>query len=227
MTKRKSSKVDANKILDRLIEESSDLVSDNKSLKNQMRQTLTAREFILIALLVVSLAAFGIYTLSGNSSQSTISSNGASQSLQSKVSGNQALTESELKGAAALLATPIFWVGPIEGYNYVLDASIDGLIIIRYIPEGTSLSDRSSAYTAVGTYRIADAFETTQEQGSESSSSVGFINGDGAAVYYDRQSPLNVYMAYPGLDIQVEIFDPRESVAINAAQTSGVVRLIK
>ena len=143
-----------------------------------------------------------------------------------RLSGQVPLNEVQLRGAVALLATPVYWIGPIDGYEYILDVSINGLILVRYVPTDVELLDEKNRYTAVGTYSVADAHEVTKARGQEGGSTVGLINEDGAAVFYDSNSPLNAFLAYPNIDIQVEVFDPRPSVAIEAARGAGIVKLI-
>jgi hypothetical protein len=174
---------------------------------------------LIVAILVTML-------MTTNQQESSPSSSLLVERSLEKLSGQVKLNEVQLRGAAALLATPVYWIGPIDGFQYVLDASINGLILVRYVPIGTDLSDQENLFTAVGTYSVADAFEVTKARGEATESTVGLINEDGAAVFYDVESPLNAFLAYPNLDIQIEVFDPRPSVAIEAAKGAGIVKLI-
>jgi hypothetical protein len=56
---------------------------------------------------------------------------------------------------------------------------------------------------------------------------VTFINTQGAAVFYSKDAPTNVYVAYPNIDIQVEVFSPIAQTALDIASKQGALRLVK
>jgi hypothetical protein len=56
---------------------------------------------------------------------------------------------------------------------------------------------------------------------------VSFISTAGAAIYYSKDTPTNVYLAYPNLNYQIEIFNPIAVTALEIATTSGALRLVK
>jgi len=56
---------------------------------------------------------------------------------------------------------------------------------------------------------------------------VSFISASGAAIYYSKDTPTNVYVAYPNLNFQVEIFNPIAATALEIASTNGALRLVK
>jgi len=150
----------------------------------------------------------------------------SSTDLTARSSGQVALTEEQLKDTVKALKLTAYWAGPVAGNLYSLDTRGQGQIYIRYLPEGKGLIDTSASYRVVGTYQIKDAFITTQAAGNSVPNSIGFINGDGAAVYYTKDSPNNVYMAYDRKDIQVEIFDPQVGGSIQLASTPNAITLI-
>jgi hypothetical protein len=194
-------------------------------IKNKFTAPVTTRESVILAIALVVVLVLGFIALPPNNESANLGAGTFPDQTVSKITGSQSLSENELRGAAALLATPIYWVGPRAGYRYVLDVSTPGLIVVRYIPEGQSPTT-SDLYTAVGTYSVADAYKVTRERAEQGGNFVSVSNGDGAIGFYDSTSPRNVYLAFPDVDIQIEVFDPRESFALQAASTAGVVRLV-
>jgi hypothetical protein len=194
-------------------------------LTDKFKTPITQREGIILAISLVVILILGFIALPSNNESANQGAGTFPDQTVSKITGAQTLSENELRGAAALLATPIYWVGPRAGYRYVLDVSTPGLIVVRYVPEGESPTT-TELYTAVGTYSVADAYNVTKERAEQGGNFVAITNSDGAVGFYDSTAPLNAYLAYPNVDIQIEVFDPRESVALQSASTAGVVRLI-
>jgi len=174
------------------------------------------------ALLVLVLSLSGFFVQKSFFSTTSISST----DLVARSSGQVALTEEQLKDTVKELKLTAYWAGPVAGNMYSIDTRGAGQIYVRYLPEGNGLTDTSASYRVVGTYEIKDAFVTTQAAGNSVPNSIGFINGDGAAVYYTKDSPNNVYMAFDGKDLQIEIFDPKAGGAIALASTQGAISLI-
>jgi hypothetical protein len=174
------------------------------------------------ALLVLVLCLSGFFIQKSFLSTTSVSST----DLTARSTGQVALTEEQLKDTVKALKLTAYWAGPVAGNMYSLDTRGVGQVYVRYLPEGNGLTDTSALYRVVGTYEIKDAFVTTQAAGNSVPNSIGFINGDGAAVYYTKDSPNNVYIAFDGKDIQVEIFDPKAGGAIQLASTQGAISLI-
>ena len=130
--------------------------------------------------------------------------------------GGKAVDEVELRHVITANHLTVYWVGPEKGSKYVLNAAVLSSISLRYLPQGSSLTDATATYREVGTFTSPDAFNITQKAGTQANG-VGFVNVDGNAVYYDSRDPKNVYIGMKGKDIQVEIFDPRPDQALAAA----------
>jgi len=174
------------------------------------------------ALIVLILCLSGFFIQKNLFSTASISST----DLTARSTGQVALTEEQLRDTVRALKLTAYWAGPVTGNMYSLDTRGAGQIYVRYLPDGKGLTDTSASYRVVGTYEIKDAFVTTQAAGNSVPNSIGFINGDGAAVYYTKDSPNNVYMAFDGKDLQIEIFDPKAGGAIALASTQGAISLI-
>lgn len=120
--------------------------------------------------------------------------------------GISATTPGKLSLLAASLSDPIYWAGARPGVTYELTRTSGGRIYLRYLPAGVPVGTKQ-AYLTIGTYPVKDAFAATQRQ-SRTAGAVRVEIGGGAVAFYNTSRPTNVYVAYPGADVQVEVYDP-------------------
>ena len=135
--------------------------------------------------------------------------------------GPVAATPAALRTLSAEAGHPIYWVGPRPGRTYERTRTSSGRIFIRYLPPGSDVGNRRAEYTIVGTYPVPDALEVLQELSTKTGEKSVSAPGGGLADY-SIDAPNNVYVAYPGSDVQVEVFDPRPKRALRLV-TSGRV----
>jgi hypothetical protein len=131
-----------------------------------------------------------------------------------------ALSPHGLKTLSGALHHPIYWVGPKPGYTYeVTQTPSNGNIYVRYLPLGVKVNDSRPNFLIIGTYPLPNAFQALKRtaQGREISLS------DGGIAVVDQPYPKSVHMALPGLNFEIEVYDPspRRSLAI---AISGTVR---
>ena len=69
-------------------------------------------------------------------------------------------------------------------------------------------------YLMIGTYPVQDAFAVTQAQ-SRKADAVVLEAGQGVVAFYARNRPTNLYVAYPDVDLQIEVYDPNPARARN------------
>ena len=177
---------------------------------------------VVLSFLIGCLLTFAVLS---NSSKSE-SASGSTPVFTEIIAGKVALTESELIEAVKKLGVDAYWAGPVAGAKYTLAVPADGQAYIRYLPNGQGLEDTNPNYVVIATYTTTDAFTATQAAGN-SSSGVTFINADGAAVYYNKDTPTNVYVAYPNQNYQIEVFNPISATALEIASKQGALRLVK
>jgi hypothetical protein len=178
------------------------------------------------ALLMVAAFLLGsvlTYTVTANSNLTVeVSASTFADSSSGKIS----LTEKELISAVKRLGVDVYWAGPVEGAKYTLSAPAEGQVYVRYLPNGEGLTDTKANYVVIATYTTLDAFTSTQAAGNQTNG-VTFINSQGAAVFYSKDAPTNVYVAYPNIDIQVEVFSPIAETALDIASKQDALRLVK
>ena len=176
-------------------------------------------------LMVAAFLAGSIITYSFTSS-STPTPVASTSTFTDVIAGKVALTESELIAAVKKLGVDVYWAGPVNGAKYTLAVPADGQAYVRYLPNGNGLTDTKPNYVVIATYTTTNAFSATQAAGNQSNG-VTFINAEGAAVYYNKDTPTNVYVAYPNLNYQIEVFDPIAATALDIASKQGALRLVK
>jgi hypothetical protein len=177
------------------------------------------------ALLMVAAFLFGsvlTYTFTANSEPTVEVS---ASTFAEVTTGKVPLTEKELISAVKQLGVDVYWAGPVEGAKYTLSAPAEGQVYVRYLPNGEGLTDTKPNYVVIATYATPDAFTATQAAGNQTNG-VTFISSQGAAVFYSKDAPTNVYVAYPNIDIQIEVFSPIAQTALDIASKQGALRLV-
>ena len=82
----------------------------------------------------------------------------------------------------------------------------NGQIMIRYLPEGIDVGDRSLGYETVGTYPTPNALKVIR--GASGADAKTFPVPGGGSAFVASATPTNVHFAFPGDDYQVEVFHP-------------------
>jgi hypothetical protein len=157
------------------------------------------------------------------------------------------LTAETLRGRASSARTPVYWVGPRQGVGYELEVRGDGSAFVRYVRTGSGGAKDASV---VATYPSATAFADVRAAGRrDGSTTIRLPNGGVAA--YERARPTNVFVAFPGVAAQIEVFDaspararaivarggvqpvtpdsaaPVQPFAVNAQELRGVARSLR
>ena len=120
--------------------------------------------------------------------------------------GSQAASPQQLKALAVTLGHPIYWAGAQEGFTYELTRTKDKSVYIRYLPAGVAVGDRSPRYLTIGTYPQKQAFEILKRTAARNQ--VRTVRVGGGLALVDKQRPTSVYLAYPNIDLQIEVYDP-------------------
>jgi hypothetical protein len=147
--------------------------------------------------------------------------------LAARISGGVILSESDLKDVVSKLGETVYWVGPMRGAKYTINAQNVGAIYVRYLPNAKGISDTSPKYRVIATYKEKNAYDATLAAGNQPNG-VSFAKENGAGVvYYNKNTPTNVYLAYKSLPFQIEVFDPAAETALAMANDSNKVQAIK
>jgi hypothetical protein len=119
------------------------------------------------------------------------------------------------------LRQPIYWVGTMPNVTYEMSRTSNGEIFVRYLPAGVKVG-AMKPYLTIGSYPLANAFAATQQAASKSGA-VSLEVGGGAVAFYNKAHPLSAFIAYPGFNYQVEVFDPAPRQAQHLVASGKVV----
>ena len=174
------------------------------------------------AVVAIALAAALLVWLIVRGNEDSSSSSTTGQTTTTAAAARPvAATPAALRALADEVRHPVYWVGPRQNRTYELTRTSNGRIFIRYLPPDAEIGNRSARYTIVGTYPVESAHDVLQRLSTQPGETSTPAPGGGLAVY-STSSPSNVYVAYPGSDVQIEVFDPSAKRALRLV-TSGRV----
>ncbi|MBA2793667.1 MAG: hypothetical protein H0U32_06750 [Thermoleophilaceae bacterium] len=99
------------------------------------------------------------------------------------------------------------WAGPLPQTKLELTRNAKREHFVRYLSGGAKKGDERPEFTTVSTYPYERAFEKTTKAGKGPDMVSRAAPGGGLAIW-SKKRPTSVYMAYPGSDYPVEVFDP-------------------
>jgi hypothetical protein len=135
--------------------------------------------------------------------------------------GPTGVSHDRLGALAEETGHPVYWAGPKNGMTYELTRTTNGRVFVRYLPSDVPVGIRQAEFTIVGTYPVPGALKVLQELAKKPGETSFSAPHHGFAVY-DTSHPTNVYVAYPGSNLQIEVFDPSAEHARELI-TSGAV----
>jgi hypothetical protein len=120
-----------------------------------------------------------------------------------------AVTPAALGKLAARLGRPVYWAGKEAETTYELTQTPDGRVYVRYLPSGVGVG-APQPYLTVGTYPVANAYATTKAAAKQPGTVL--IKVPGAVAFYNKSRPTSAYVAFAGIDEQIEVYAPSASV---------------
>jgi hypothetical protein len=147
--------------------------------------------------------------------------------LAARISGGVALSEPELKDVVKKLGETVYWAGPMKGAKYTINAQNVGAIYVRYLPDGKGISDNSPIYRVVATYKEANGYDATLAAGNQPNGVSLFRSDNTGVLYYNKNTPTNVYLAFKTQPYQIEVFDPSAEISLAIANDANAVQTIK
>jgi hypothetical protein len=128
---------------------------------------------------------------------------------------------SQLTAVAGTVPHPVYWAGPARGNRYELTKTPDGRIYIRYLSSGAEVGNSRPQYRTIGTYPQKNAFATLRA--AAKAQGVPQVKlAKGGRAFQDKNRPTSVYVAYPGSDYQIEVFDRSPSQALALVRSGQV-----
>ena len=148
--------------------------------------------------------------------------NSSSSSRQTPASGTPTghigLTVQGLLDMQATLRQPIYWAGPKPGYTYEFTREANGRVFVRYLPPGIKVGAPGGGYLVIATYPFPDTFKILRD----GAKGAGFTVPGGGFGVVDSGYAKSVHMAFPGVDYQIEVYDPSPARALEVASSGRV-----
>jgi len=173
-------------------------------------------------------AAFVIWLVVRGNGDGSSSTNTTTTETTTTTSGGAkpvgpiAATPAALRSLSASSGKPIYWAGPRPNTTYEFTRTAGGRAYVRYLPPGAKIGNRSASYTIVGTYPTQDAHNVLKQL-SKHPNEKTIPAPNGAIAVYSTAAPTNIYVAFPGEDVQIEVFDPSVAKARRLVTTGRVV----
>jgi hypothetical protein len=136
--------------------------------------------------------------------------------------GVEVLSAAALREAVSGTGTPVYWAGEQAGTEIELSQPEAGRTYVRYLTDGAKAGDPRPIFLTVGTYDRPHPAQELRRQGKSEGAVLAEAPG-GAVVYYDRRSPQSVYLAYPGVKAQIEVYDPDVKQALRLVNSGQIV----
>ena len=133
----------------------------------------------------------------------------------------KAATVADLHALAKSAGHAVYWAGPEAGTTYEQTETSDGRIYIRYLRGGASVGS-AQPFLTIGTYPVQDAAAAVRGIAKRTGGRTFTTRGGGVAVV-DPVHPTSVYLAFPGSNYEIEVFDPVAARARRLVASGGVV----
>lgn len=146
------------------------------------------------------------------------------KSNSSTQGGPTAASVEQLRGLPTSVGHPVYWAGARgnETSTYELSKTENGNIYIRYLPQGIGVGVPRPDYLTVGTYPFKNAVQALKRLSKKAGTVTRELKGGGLAVA-NQAGAQNVYIAYPGEDVQVEVFHPTPGRALQLTTSGRIV----
>lgn len=184
---------------------------DKPKAENSRDAGIRVRTYIALALVGVALVLLIVWLAGGDDDSSEGSSGKA-----------EIVSTDALHDAADDRDAPIYWAGERQGAELELSEPDENRTYVRYLTDGAKAGDPKPDYLTIGTYAADNPEAELRRQGKEPEGVLGKAPG-GATVYFNRSRPLSVYVAFPGVDTQIEVYDPRFRQALQLVNSGQIV----
>ena len=141
---------------------------------------------------------------------------------QASSNGAEIVSAGSLRATAAKETTPVYWAGEQMGTKLELSRPSKGRTYVRYLTGDAEAGDQRPSFLTVSTYVQPNAVASLHRQGKRSGGAISLAPGN-ATVYFDRTDPRSVYLAYPGVPVEIEVYDPNFKRALELVNSGQIV----
>jgi hypothetical protein len=171
-------------------------------------QRLARRPFVLALFALLVAALLAVLLLGGKGGEGTATP--------------QATDSIQLRELSAKIGHPVFWAGaPAAGTELELTRSANDAVYVRYLSGDGALGDQRGKFTTVGTYPVSSAFAVLSRAAEQPTAITRDLPNGGLALL-DARRPQSVYLAWPGSDYEVEVYDPSPKRALDLVLDGAV-----
>lgn len=183
--------------------------------KKASSSRIGTRHYAALGLAVVGVLLLWLLLSSGDDGS------GGTETTQAAAPAVQVVSESDLLEAMEGVGYPIYWAGPRLGVKYEVSRPEEGRTFVRYLPKGEE-AESSSPFLTVGSYQKPNALASIRELGQDAGAVLVRIVGGGAA-YAKGPLATSAYLAFPGVETQVEVYDPKPGKALDLIRSGAIV----
>jgi len=185
-----------------------------------LRERATAA--IFVALIVFAAVGALVWFLSSADSTASTPSVAPAVSASGPVQGvaPRIVSVRTLHRIARVNGRPLYWAGARTA-RIEYTRRTDGTTFVRYLTGDAKAGDPSARYVVVATYSQPDAYERVTAIAARSHLFKVQLADGGAAVTRPGR-PQNIYLVYPKLPYQVEIYAPTPSAARRLVFTGAI-----
>jgi hypothetical protein len=176
---------------------------------------------LIVAVAAAAATATWLIVRGGGSSAPTAASTTTTATGPVSSLGPVAASHSALVAFSAALQRPIYWMGPVKDDTYEFTEASSGDLYVRYLPKGVRVGDPRATFPVIATYPYRGALAALRAVAKDKGQRLlggGFMLANAAY-------PKSVYIAYPGVAYQIEVYDPVTGRARTIA-LSGRVRAV-
>jgi hypothetical protein len=144
------------------------------------------------------------------------------KTAESQARGPVAVSRPELRALPASLGHSVYWAGARANMTYELWQTPRGYTFIRYLPAGVAVGSEGGRHLIIATYPMKNAFKITQSSAAKGRGTVRISVPGGGIAAYAKQHATNVYLAYPGQNVQIEVYDPSPNAALQLVKSGRI-----
>jgi hypothetical protein len=181
-------------------------------------ETFSSPARLRVLVLIAAIVASSLLLIAGCGDDNSSTTDSTAETAAIPVQGPTEVTADELRALAE--KQTIYWSGEIPDTKLELTVTDSGNVFVRYLPEDAEIGTTRPALT-VSTYPAASAYELLQAEAQKTGAPTEQLEG-GGLVMVDKKAPTNVYLAYPGSDFQVEVYDHSPDESLGRIMTGDV-----
>lgn len=117
---------------------------------------------------------------------------------------------------------PVYWLGERPNESYELTEAPSGRVYVRYLTGDAEAGDERADFVTVATYPDGDGIAALHRAAREEEGAELGRTDDGAVLLIDPTSPNNAHLAYPGPNLQIEVYSPVPGQALRLASRGAV-----